>query len=197
MLPLKLHWDTMIDIQLFTKYLKFLDKNYNYAIEQSIENVKKAAVMWVINNKIKKRLLMKVSFVTAVYISQMNLLTSFKEINQQYIKNKKAFYKWICEEFKNHNWLNYNLKNLCLKSEINFNKHDSSFINMYYDDLMKDLFQLNVVKHFMCKKFKNEKILIFINKIAEVFLIIKVYFVSNVWISFLLITSLDINVHSL
>ena len=68
----------------------------------------------------------------------MNLLTPFEEINQWYINDEEAPYKWTCEEFKNCDWLNYHSKNLHLKSEINSDKCDSSFINMYYDDLMKD-----------------------------------------------------------
>ena len=68
---------------------------------------------------------------------------------------------------------------------------------MYYDDLMKDSLWLNVVKHFVCKEFKSEKILIFINEITEALLIIKVCFIGNVWISFLLITFLDTDTHSL
>ena len=83
----------MIDIQLFTEYLKFLDKDYNYMIEQSVKNAREAAATWVASSKIKKRPLIKASFITAVCISQMNLLTSFKEINQQYIKNKEVPYK--------------------------------------------------------------------------------------------------------
>ena len=44
-LLLKLHWNTMIDIQLSAKYLKFLNEDYNYTIKQSIKNVKKAAAV--------------------------------------------------------------------------------------------------------------------------------------------------------
>ena len=62
---------------------------------------------------------------------------------------------------------------------------------------MKDSFWLNVIKHFMCKEFKGEKILIFINKVVETLLIIKICFVSNVWISFLLITFLNADAHNL
>ena len=78
---LKLHWDIMVDIQLFVKYLKFFNKNYNYTIKQSVKNVKKTAAVWVTNSKIKKRSSIKISFVTAVHISQMNLLAPFEEIN--------------------------------------------------------------------------------------------------------------------
>ena len=153
--------------------------------------------MWVASGKIKKRPSVKVSFVTAVCISQMNLLAPFEKINQWYIKDGEVLYKWTCEEFKNCDWLDYHLKNFCLKFEINFDKCDSSSINMYYNDLMENSLWLNVVKHFVCKEFKNEKILIFINEVAEALLIVKIYFVDNVWISFLLITSFDTDAHSL
>lgn len=92
-LSLRPHWDIMIDIQLSMKYLKFLNKNYNYVIKQSIQNVRRSAAVWVTNNKIKKRLSVKISFVTAVHILWMNLLTLFKEINQQYIRDEEAPYK--------------------------------------------------------------------------------------------------------
>ena len=66
--PLKLHWNIMIDIQLSAEYLKFLDEDYNYTIKQSVENVREIAAMWVASGKIKKRLLIKASFITAVCI---------------------------------------------------------------------------------------------------------------------------------
>ena len=58
----------MVDIQLSAEYLKFLDEDYNYAIEQSVKNAREAAATWVTSSKVKKRLLMKASFVTAVCI---------------------------------------------------------------------------------------------------------------------------------
>ena len=83
----------MINIQLFAKYLKFLDKDYNYVIKQSVENVRQAAAVWVINDKIKRKSLMKASFVTVVCIPQMNLLAPFEEINQWYINDGEVPYK--------------------------------------------------------------------------------------------------------
>lgn len=193
--PLEPHWDAMVDIRLSAEYLEFLDKDYNYAIEQSVKNAKTAA-NWVAGGKVKRRPSVKASFVTAVRIPRMNLLAPFGEINQRYIKDREAPYKWTCEKFKNCGWLDYDPKNLRLKSETNPDKHNSSPIDMYYDDLVEDSPRLYVVKHFVCKEFKGEKILIFTNEVAEALLIVKVCFVSDARVPSLLITSLDADAHS-
>ena len=90
---MELHWDTMIDIQFSIEYLKFLNKDYNYMIEQNVKNARQAVVVWVTSSKIKRKPSVKASFITAVCISQMNLLTPFREINQQYINDGEAPYK--------------------------------------------------------------------------------------------------------
>ena len=67
-LLLEPHWNIIVDIQLFMKYLKFLNEDYNYVIKQNIKNTREAAAVWVINDKIKRKPLMKASFVIAVCI---------------------------------------------------------------------------------------------------------------------------------
>ena len=160
------HFNFTIVVSMAEEMITLIGQEMDYYVGKSVARAKVALANWNAEGRRGPMPTVRGSFLPAVRIPRMNLLsTGFSIINRWLEKNGHERLNWTKAEYEKKGYLAYRK---------DFSFENRCPIDKYLNVFVKNSPRLAIIKHLVMEECAKDKILIFTNEVVEAVLITKV-----------------------